>query len=73
MSLIFFHRLLIATAILFCLGFAVWEFLDYRENGAVTALLLGLAFAVAGIALIYYLRHLKRFLRLSGDNGEASR
>lgn len=57
-----FHRLLITTAILFCVGFAAWAFVAYRASGAGFDLAFALAFAVAGGALGYYLRHLNRFL-----------
>ena len=57
-----FHRLLISTAIVFCAGFAVWAGWSYRQSGEILTLLMGLAFAVATVALVYYLRHLNRFL-----------
>src|SRR5256884_79282 len=57
-----FHRLLISTAIAFCAGFAVWAGWTYRQSGEALTLVMGLAFAVAAVALVYYLRHLNRFL-----------
>ena len=57
-----FHRFLIATAILFCLGFAAWAFVAYRSTGAALQLGLGIVFTIAGIALGYYLKNLNRFL-----------
>ena len=57
-----FHRFLIATAILFCVGFAVWAFAAYRASGGATQLGLGIVFTVAGIGLGYYLKNLNRFL-----------
>ena len=57
-----FHRLLISTAIVFCGGFTVWAAWTYRQTGELLMLLTALAFAVATMALCYYLRHLKRFL-----------
>ena len=57
-----FHRLLIATAIAFCAGFAVWAGWSYWQSGEALMLMTGLAFAVAAVALAYYLRHLNRFL-----------
>jgi hypothetical protein len=50
-----FHKLLIGTAVVFCGGFAVWSV--WRGSLAV-----GVAFAVLGAGLGYYLRHLQRFL-----------
>lgn len=57
-----FHRLLITTAILFCVGFAVWAFAAYRATGGALQLVLGILFAIAGVALAYYLKNLNRFL-----------
>ena len=69
MSLIAFHRLLIAAAILFCLGFGLWELLAARDGGGVGALALALIFTLLGIGLIVYLMHLGRFLGY--DEGSA--
>lgn len=62
--MIIFHRFLIVTAILFCAGFSAWTIAGWRagESGRGT-LALGVAFALAAIALAVYLRNLKRFLR----------
>lgn len=57
-----FHRVLIATAIVFCAGFGAWSFVAYRGSGSTGLLVLALSFAVAAAALGYYLRHLNRFL-----------
>lgn len=62
MSLISFHRFLIATAILFCFGYAVWELMTWWVGGESTALLLGGTFIVLGGVLSYYLARLRRFL-----------
>jgi hypothetical protein len=62
MSLVSFHRFLIATAIVFCLGFGAWE-LDAAVDGAGgSAFVLGSVFVVLGLSLAVYLRHLGRFL-----------
>jgi hypothetical protein len=57
-----FHRLLISTAIVFCAGFAAWAAWSYRTGRSGGMLALSLSFVVATAGLIYYLRHLKRFL-----------
>ena len=57
-----FHRLLISTAVVFCAGFALWSVWNFRQTGSLGALAGALAFGAATVALIYYLRHLKRFL-----------
>jgi len=50
-----FHRVLIMTAIFFCVGFALWSL--WRGQMA-----LGIAFLVLAAALTYYLSHLRRFI-----------
>ncbi|MGQ0563406.1 MAG: hypothetical protein ACT443_16235 [Gemmatimonadota bacterium] len=62
LSLIAFHRFLIAAAILFCFGFAGWELRVYLAEGRTGALVLALVFALLGIALLAYLSRLKQFL-----------
>ncbi len=57
-----FHRLLIGTAILFCVGFAAWAFAAYRATGGGLQLVLAVLFAIAAVALGYYLKNLNRFL-----------
>ena len=57
-----FHRLLISTAILFCAGFAAYSGLQYKDTPSFISLAAAVAFAIAAIALTYYLRHLNRFL-----------
>jgi hypothetical protein len=60
--MIIFHRFLIGTAILFCLGFAAWAFAGYRAHAGAGELTLALLFACAGAILGYYLKNLDRFL-----------
>ena len=57
-----FHRVLIATGIVFCAGFALWALGRYLAWGSSGMLALTITFAVFAVALSYYLRHLKRFL-----------
>jgi len=59
--MIIFHRFLIGTAIVFCLGFAAWTLMSFRD-GSVLSLVLGVSFALAGVGLGYYLKNLDRFL-----------
>lgn len=68
MSLIGFHRFLIAAGILFCGGFAVWQFLAFLDQRSAVSLFMSIAFAVAAVAFGYYLRNLSRFLRLPPDD-----
>lgn len=60
MSLVSFHKVLIATAILFCAGFAVWEF--NRYTGGSGSLIMAVVFGVIAVLLSFYLAHLRRFL-----------
>ena len=57
-----FHRVLIATAILFCGGFALWTFAQYVAERQPGMLVLTVVFGFLAVALAYYLRNLKRFL-----------
>ena len=57
-----FHRLLISTAIVFCVGFAAWAAWTYRQSGEALTLVMAIASGIAAVALTYYLRNLKRFL-----------
>ena len=62
MSLIAFHRLLIATGILFCFGYAGWELVLWWVTQRGTSLLFGATFAVLGLALSFYLSRLRHFV-----------
>lgn len=62
MSLLAFHRFLIAAAIAFCLGFAVWEFWAWAGTRDTGTLVLGILFVGLGAGLALYLRRLRRFL-----------
>ena len=77
MSLISFHRFLIATAIFFCFGFAIWELMLWWVGGESGALVLGGTFIVLGGVLTYYLVRLRRFLGvdvgLPGDQSSHAR
>lgn len=64
MSLIGFHRVLIGSAIVFCFGFAVWQFVGYTRAGGTGDLLIAIAFFAGGVLLSFYLAHLRRVLNL---------
>lgn len=61
--MISFHRLLIGTAMVFCVGMAAWLVASSRNDGNTGLLVLGVSFGLAAVALGYYLRNLDRFLR----------
>jgi hypothetical protein len=65
MSLVAFHRVLILTAIVFCLGFAAWELRAYLqlEAGGGALALAGL-FGGLAVLLAGYLARLRSILRL---------
>jgi hypothetical protein len=69
MDLIPFHRLLIATAIVFCAGFGAWQLVAYARGGGVSDMLVGLLFAALAGGLGVYLAHLRRVLRLPPPTG----
>ncbi|MGH7637824.1 MAG: hypothetical protein ACREOK_09230 [Gemmatimonadaceae bacterium] len=60
--MIHFHRFLIGTAILFCAAFSWWSFDASRASGAWVLKALAITFAIAVVALAYYLKNLQRFL-----------
>ena len=62
MSLIGFHKLLIATAITFCALFAAWQGALFVREGTGVSLALSAFFALMAAALAYYLANLQRFL-----------
>ena len=73
MSLISFHRFLIATGIVFCFGFAIWELMTWWVGRTPGALVLGLTFAALGVLLSFYLARLRRILGMdAGDRGRAA-
>ena len=57
-----FHKVLISTAIIFTLGFAVWSGMAYANTREFWALASAIGFGIATLVLILYLRNLKRFL-----------
>jgi hypothetical protein len=69
-SLISFHRFLIATGILFCFGFAGWELLLWWVTREWGSFFLGLTFVVLGVALCFYLSRLGRFLGYEEKGGK---
>jgi len=64
MSLIGFHRVLIGTAIVFCVGFALRELVVWWDTRANVDLILAFVFFVAAGALASYLRKLTKVLNL---------
>lgn len=72
MSLISFHRFLIATGIVFCLGFAAWELMTWWVGRTPGALILGLTFVALGVLLSFYLARLRRFLGVDPSSQPAA-
>lgn len=64
MHLVWFHRVLIAAAILFFAAFGVSRIVAFSADRSIASLVIGSASIVAAIALAAYLRRLNRFLRL---------
>jgi hypothetical protein len=65
-NLIWFHRLLIACGTIFCASFAAYEFALFMREGGTGKLILAIVFAVLSVLLFWYLRNLRRFLKLPG-------
>lgn len=61
-SLIPFHRVLIATAIVFCAGLAWWMFSMSGGSDSTPYGLLGAIFAILAVVLAIYLWNLRRVL-----------
>lgn len=57
-----FHRLLIATAIVFCAGFAIWGWREYQVTHTTWALASTIAFGAFAVGLGIYLAMLRRWL-----------
>ena len=57
-----FHRVLISTAIVFSAGFAAWAAWVYARSGQLWALASAVGFGLAALALILYLKNLRKFL-----------
>lgn len=62
MSLIGFHKVLIASGILFCLGFGGWRLAAFLRDGAGGDLLVVTASALAAAGLGVYLAKLDEIL-----------
>jgi uncharacterized protein (DUF58 family) len=58
---------LISAAILFCLGYAGWEFAAYSDGGGTGALVIALLFAAFALGLGVYLANLDRILHRKGE------
>ena len=72
-SLLAFHRFLIAAAIAFCLGYAVWEARDWMETREVGALVIACVFVLLAAGLGVYLSRLERFLGYGRGEGPPPR
>ena len=62
LSLISFHRILIAVAILFCAGYGLYELSAFAKGAGNGSLAISGLFFVFTAGLTYYLRRLKHFL-----------
>lgn len=62
MSLINFHRILIAVAILFCAGYGAYELPAFAKGEGEGSLVISGVFFVFAAGLSYYLWRLKYFL-----------
>ena len=70
MSLVSFHRALIITAILFCFGYAAWEFRAWAAGGGGGAAAMAALFTLLGEAIseIFLIRVVAQIVeRQDGD------
>ena len=58
------HKILITTAIIFFLFYAIWEIRNYPDPGGTWALVRGIISGVVAFGLGLYLRYFLRSLRL---------
>ncbi len=65
--MITFHRVLISTAIAFCLFFAAWGWQEHQRSHTAWSLAASIAFAIFAVGFAVYLRFLKRFLGGGGS------
>lgn len=54
MSLKAFHLIFVIASILLGLGVGGWGIMEYRANGEISALMLGLIFLIMGVTLMIY-------------------
>lgn len=62
MSLISFHRFLITTAIFFCGGYSIWEFVRFSRSGTPGEAAQGALFALLALLLIVYFNRMAAIL-----------
>jgi hypothetical protein len=70
LNLIWFHRVLIACGAIFCASFGAYEFALFMRVGGAGKLVLAIVFAILSVLLFWYLRNLKRFLKLPGPRSK---
>jgi hypothetical protein len=58
------HKILITTAIVFFLFYAIWEIRNYPDPGGMWALLRGIISGIAACGLGIYLRYFLKSLKL---------
>ncbi|MGH7831776.1 MAG: hypothetical protein ACREP8_16550 [Candidatus Binatia bacterium] len=59
MTLLTAHRILISTAVVFFLGFALWELNHYLGNDDPWAVMRGLLYLLASVGFGLYLKFMK--------------
>lgn len=57
-----FHKVLISTAIAFCVFFAIWGWREYQTTHTTWDLVSAVAFGVFAVGFAVYLRFLRQFL-----------
>lgn len=68
MSLVGFHRALIAVAVVFCLGYGTWELVGAARPGGGGSRIVGGVFLLLAVGLAWYLLRLNRILGYAADD-----
>ena len=63
MSLLTAHKILISTAVVFFLGFALWELRNYFSMGNLWALFRSVLYFLVSVGFALYLKSLKYWLK----------
>jgi len=63
MTLLTAHKILISTAIVFFLGFALWELRNYSDTGNLWATFRGALYLLVAVGFGVYLRTLKKWVK----------
>jgi type III secretory pathway component EscS len=58
------HRILIGAGVLAGIFFTIWQAVKYRQTSQLEHLIVGIVAAIVTLAMAYYLKNLRRFVKL---------